>query len=215
MMRRVVLSLLLFVFAFGGLTWAQGTPPAPNPSPPPAPSLTPAFGLGVSLPIITTPGLTTALTFINTWVEAPFTLDIAARLGLRLYLSAAMLRADLTTVDSSLLIFLNRGMARFYVGGGLGAFPYESYAAFGNSYGPGLMLSLHHLTGVRVTTGPLSIFVELRYELMPQSICLIDSDADGAYDGICNGNGAFSSFQLTIGGMISFGGAACLPVCGY
>ena len=215
MMRRIFLLLLLSIFAFalGGTAWAQATPPAPTP--PPAPSFTPAFGLGVSLPIITVTGLTTALTFINTWVEAPLTLDIAARLGLRLYLSAAMLRADLTTVDSSLLIFLNRGTARFYIGGGLGAFPYESYAAFGNSYGPGLMLSLHHLTGFRVTTGALSIFAELRYELMPQSICLIDGDADGVYDGICNGNGAFSSFQLTIGGMISFGGPGCIPCCGY
>ena len=172
----------------------------------------PAIGLGVSLPLITAPPLmiTTAITFIQFYAEAPLTVDMAARLGLRLYLSATMLRSDLTSTEGSLFIFLNRGLARFYVGGGIGAFPYEAFTAFGNSYGPGLLLSLHQLAGFRVTTGMLSIFAELKYEMMPQSICLIDIDpaVDGDYEEVCDGFGAVSSFQITIGGMVSFGGGA-------
>lgn len=173
----------------------------------------PAVGLALSLPLITNPPLTltTALTFIHLYAEAPLTLDIAARLGVNFYLSATLLRTDLTSVESTLLLFLNRGMARFYVGGGLGTFPYEMFTALGNAYGPGMMLALHEVTGFRVTTGPFSIFAELRYRVMPTSLCWLDADGDGSYEGVCDGSGALSSLEISIGGMVNFG--AGFPCC--
>jgi hypothetical protein len=167
----------------------------------------PAFGLALSLPLITSPAgtLTTALTFIHLYAEAPLTLDIAARLGTNFYLSAALLRTDLTSVEGALLLFLNRGMARFYLGGGLGTFPYEMVTTLGNAYGPGMLLALHELAGFRVTTGPFSIFAELRYRVMPSSLCWLDADGDGSYEGVCDGSGALSSLEISIGGMVNFG----------
>ncbi len=210
-MKLALTALLVLVLLLvGSLVGLAQTQPA---TPPSAPS--PAFGLALSLPLITMPPLTltTALTFIHLYAEAPLTLDLAARLGVAFYLSAALLRADLTSVESSLLLFLNRGMARFYLGGGIGTFPYEAFTALGNPYGPGMLLSLHELAGFRVTTGPFSIFAELKYEVMPNSLCWLDVDGDGAYDGVCDGNGALSALEISIGGMVSFGGAACFVPC--
>ena len=215
---KLFLSLLLVVLStslamgFGGVeAQARMQPPTPTPMVGSAP----AFGLALSLPLITSPPLTltTALTFIRLYAEAPLTLDLSARLGVNLYLSAALLRTDLTSVESTLLLFLNRGMARFYLGSGIGTFPYEAFTALGNAYGPGMLLSLHYLGGFRITTGPFSIFAELKYAAMPNSICWLDVDGDGVYDGVCDGNGAFSNLEISIGGMVSFAGAACFVPC--
>lgn len=206
-LTALVMLGLLLASGLLGLAQGQGQPQQVLP--------TPTFGLGLSLPLITLPPLTltTALTFIHIYAEAPLTLDLAARLGVAFYLSPALLRADLTAVESSLLLFLNRGMARFYLGGGVGTFPYEIFAALGNPYGPGMLLALHELAGFRITTGPFSIFAELKYEVMPNSLCWLDVDGDGAYDGVCDGNGALSALEISIGGMVSFGGAACFVPC--
>jgi hypothetical protein len=207
LLSALLVSVLLLA---GGLIGLAQTQPQPQP---PAPS--PAFGLALSLPLLTMPPLTltTALTFIHLYAEAPLTLDLATRLGVSFYLSTTLLRADLTSVESSLLLFLNRGMARFYVGGGIGTFPYEGFTALGNTYGPGMLLSLHELAGFRVTTGPFSIFAEFKYEVMPNSLCWLDADGDGTYDSVCDGNGALSALEISIGGMVSFGAGACFVPC--
>lgn len=208
-MKLILGSLLaaLFLAGTGLMVVAQvpDTPVVPGP----------ALGLALSLPLITAPPLTltTALTFIHLYAEAPLTLDIAARLGVNFYLSSALLRTDLTSVESTLLLFLNRGMARFYIGSGLSTFPYELFTTLGNAYGPGMLLGLHHVTGFRVTTGPFSIFAELRYQVMPNSLCWLDADGDGSYEGVCDGSGALSALEISIGGMVNFGGAACFIPC--
>ncbi|MGQ9601425.1 MAG: hypothetical protein ACUVUT_01970 [Candidatus Bipolaricaulia bacterium] len=210
-LSALLVLVLLLVGSLVGLaqTQTQAQPATPLSAP------SPAFGLALSLPLITMPPLTltTALTFIHLYAEAPLTLDLAARLGVAFYLSTTLLRADLTSVESSLLLFLNRGMARFYFGGGLGTFPYETFTALGNPYGPGMLLSLHELAGFRVTTGPFSIFTELKYEVMPNSLCWVDPDGDGDYEGVCDGNGALSALEISIGWMVNFGGAACFIPC--
>ncbi len=214
-----VAALLGVVLLWGGTSRpaVAAQPPSPSSAPSPTtPMAMPAFGLGLSLPLITFPPatLTTALTLINLHAEAPLTLDMAARLGLRLYLGALGFRAGLTSTEGSLLIFLTPGMARFYVGGGVGVFPYEAFTPpipAPPTYGlGGLLFSLHHLAGIRVITGILSIFAELKYEVMPQPICLIDNNLDGTYDEVCDGFGAVSSLQIAVGVMVNFG-AGMMP----
>lgn len=166
----------------------------------------PGIGLGVTLPLLTyisgPPAIlntiTTATTLIQFFVQAPVTLDLATRFGLRFYLSALGLRTDLTSFQGSALIYLNRGPARFYLGGGLGVFPFESASIFPGpvAYGPGLLSSFHGLAGVRVGIDFFGIFAELVYEVMPQPI--LDAPTAG------QGGLVISSFQLTVGGMINF-----------
>ena len=108
----VFLSLILLV---SSLTLAQGVP-----------ALSTGLGMGVSLPLYTSPTVTTGITFIKLYAEAPLTQELLARLDLGFYLSSTLLRLDLTSTTGELLLFLNPGAARFYVGGGVGIFPYEN-----------------------------------------------------------------------------------------
>ncbi|MFQ6090646.1 MAG: hypothetical protein ACE5LD_04325 [Candidatus Bipolaricaulia bacterium] len=153
--------------------------------------------MGVSLPLITSPTIQTAITFIKLYAEAPLTQEVAARLDLGFYLSATLLRLDLTSTSGELLLFLNPGPARFYVGGGLGIFPYED-STIVPGLDPGFLLELNQVMGFRVITQLFSIFAELKYAQMPQPLA--------------DGSGVVSNLQLTIGALISFGsGAICYP----
>jgi hypothetical protein len=184
-MKHVAIFLTL-ILLIGGLALADG-----------APALSTGLGLGVSLPLFTSPTVTTGITFIKLYAEAPLTQEILARLDLGFYLSSTLLRLDLTSTTGELLLFLNPGAARFYIGGGLGTFPYENSAIVPGA--PGFLLELNEVIGFRVLTQLFSIFAELKYAQMPQPL------ADGV--------GTVSSLQLTIGALINLGGAICCPPC--
>ncbi len=186
---RHLAAVLILVLLVGGLAAANQVPP-----------MTPGAGLGVSLPLFTSPTVSSAITFIKLYAEAPLTQDVVARLDLGFYLSATLLRIDLTSTSGELLLFLNPGAARFYVGGGLGTFPYENWTPNDPLIDPGFLLELNQVMGFRVITQLFSIFAELKYAQMPQPI------ADGV--------GVISSLQLTIGALINFGGGPiCCPPC--
>lgn len=193
-MKRFLIFSIVVVLLAGGIADLAKSQQI---SPPVLLEPSPAFGLGVSLPlytVVTPPNtITTAITFIDLLAQASLTQDIATRGAIRLYLSATMLRLDLTSFQGSLLIFLTQGPARFYVGGGIGTFPYES-SSFAPGV-PGLLFSLHELIGIRVTTNLFSIFAEIAYEAMPQAVAF--------------GTGTISSVQLTVGAMINLGARIC------
>jgi hypothetical protein len=178
-MRYLVASLVL-ILLISGLALADG-----------APALSTGLGLGVSLPLYTSPTVTTGITFIKLYAEAPLTPEIVARLDLGFYLSSTLLRPDLTSTAGELLLFLNPGAARFYVGGGVGTFPYENSTIVPGV--SGFLLELNEIIGFRVLTQLFSIFAELKYAQMPQPLA--------------SGTGVISSLQLTIGALINFGGA--------
>jgi hypothetical protein len=176
-MKRVVfLALIITVFVVS--TKAEEVPEVLS---------TPALGMKVSLPLITT-GVTPAMALIQFLAETPLTQDIAVRLDLRLYLST-VLRLDLTSVQGTTLLFLNQGPASFYLGAGAGVFPYES-SVFVLGIDPGLLWSVHVLGGMRIRVELFSIFTELSYEMMPQPVI--------------DGTGVISSLQLGVGGMVYF-----------
>ena len=179
----VFLSLILLV---SSLTLAQGVP-----------ALSTGLGMGVSLPLYTSPTVTTGITFIKLYAEAPLTQELLARLDLGFYLSSTLLRLDLTSTTGELLLFLNPGAARFYVGGGVGIFPYENSTIVPGA--AGFLLELNEVLGFRVLTALFSIFAELKYAQMPQPL------ADGV--------GIVSSLQLTIGALINLGGGICYTTC--
>jgi hypothetical protein len=190
---RYPVAALILVLLVGGLASASQIPP-----------MAPGFGLGVSLPLFTSPTIQTAITFIDLYAETPLTEDMATRLDLAFYLSSTLLRIDLTSTRGELLLFLNRGPARFYVGGGLGTFPYENFSLTAET-DPGFLLELNEVVGFRVLTQLFSIFAELKYAQMPQPVALCDLDGDGD----CDGTGVISNLQLTIGALINFGAPIC------
>lgn len=160
----------------------------------------PSFGFGVSIPWLLTPNLTTAITFLDTFVEVPLTLDLASRTTVRYYVSSTGLNLNLTSGQQSLLYFLNRGPVRLYQGAGVGVFPYQN-STFVNPTDPGFLLELHYLAGLKFNTSFFSLFGEVMYELMPQPV--VDSA------------GVLSTLNFTIGGQLHFGPAcvfACAPL---
>lgn len=203
-MRRVtVLTVVILSLLMIGITASaqQTTQPIPH-----SWVAGPSLGFGISVPLLLTANLTPAVTFVDTFVEVPLTLDLATRTTVRYYISSGTpaLRLELTSGQQSLLYFLNRGPVRFYQGAGVGVFPYED-STFLNAVDPGFLLELHYLAGIKFNTSFFSIFGELMYELMPQPV-VAQPDVGGT------GTGVLSSLDFTIGGQIHFC-PGCIPTC--
>lgn len=147
----------------------------------------PGLGIAVSFPLlfVAPPGVTTATAFIQLFAQGTISQVVDSRLSLRFFLGPTGFDVDLTSIQGTILIFLNQGLAQVYAGGGVGLFPLVDPAP-----AKALLLSFHTLLGLRANVDLLSLFVEVAFEALSQPPFLPIFP--------------IRSLQVTIGAMVSF-----------
>ena len=149
----------------------------------------PGLGIAVTFPFFITGGMTTATALIQIIAQGAISQVIDTRFSLRFFLNSTGFRVDLTSIQQSLLIFLNQGMAQVYTGGGVGLLPVLQPPIPPGT--PGLLLSLHTLLGFRAGTDLFNVFAEFSFEAAAQPVPV-------------PAGGTIRSLQITIGAMVTF-----------
>lgn len=167
----LILSVLLLAFGFDEVGAAD-----------------PGLGIAVTFPLFLTttgvpPGTTTATAFIQLLAQGTISQVIDSRLSLRFFLGATGFVLGLTSIQETLIIFLNQDMAQVYTGGGVGLFP-----VLLGGITPSLYMSLHTLLGFRLNTDLFSVFTELVFEVAADSTAVA----------------IMQSLQITIGTTVNF-----------
>ncbi len=157
------------------------------------PAADPGLGIAVTFPLVLTttgfpPGTTTATAFIQLFAQGTISQVVDSRLSLRFFLGTAGFVLGLTSIQETLIIFLNQDMAQVYTGGGVGFFPVLFPPIPPGT--PNLFLSMHTLLGFRLNTDLFSVFTELVFE--------VAADPTPAPPVI------MQSLQVTIGTMVNF-----------
>jgi len=153
----------------------------------------PSLGVAVTFPFFLTTtgvpaGTITATAFIQLLAQGTISQVIDSRLSLRFFLGTTGFVLGLTSMQETLIIFLNRDMAQVYTGGGVGFFPVLLGPVPPGT--PALFMSLHTLLGFRLNTDLFSVFTELVFEV--------------AADSTPSPPVIMQSLQVTIGTMVNF-----------